>query len=280
MGAFIEKQAFFPPTPPNPINFKNNLVQLKTKSNHCIPALHFQVDQWNPHGKFSKYTLLFSHGNAEDLGIDENWLDEMAKRIEINIFAYDYSGYGTSFSDSGVPLSPSERSCYEDVEAAYDYLVNKKGIPANTIIAFGKSLGTGPTCELASKHEVRAVILQSPLLSAIQVVKTTSFVLPFDIFANQNKIKHIQKPIFIMHGTEDEVIDVYHGKTLHQMIEKTPYAANPWWVTGCGHNDIEMDSDRYVSMISNFLSGIDKQNELCESKKEMQSNSWFSFSSK
>jgi fermentation-respiration switch protein FrsA (DUF1100 family) len=76
------------------------------------------------------------------------------------------------------------------------------------------------------------------------------FILPFDIFANQHKITKIKKPIFIIHGTKDEVISFDHGLTLHKMIEKTPYAYEPWWVSGFGHNDIESE---YVKKLTFFL---------------------------
>ncbi len=49
----------------------------------------------------------------------------------------------------------------------------------------GRSLGTGPTTDLASREPVGGVILQSPLLSAIRVVMDTKVTLPVDIFVNQ-----------------------------------------------------------------------------------------------
>jgi hypothetical protein len=65
----------------------------------------------------------------------------------------------------------------------------------------GRSLGTGPTVDFASKNNVRAVILQSPLLSAIRVVVKTYFTLPIDIFASIDKIHKVKAPVLIIHGT-------------------------------------------------------------------------------
>jgi hypothetical protein len=78
----------------------------------------------------------------------------------------------------------------------------------------GRSLGTGPTSDIAadSDYPVGACILQSPFLSAVRVVKHTPFTLPIDIFATQDKIHKIKAPLFIMHGTEDEVINFQHGE--------------------------------------------------------------------
>lgn len=61
----------------------------------------------------AKYTLLFSHGNAVDLGQMSSFYIGLGSRINCNIFSYDYSGYGIS---SG---SPSEKNLYSDIEAAW-----------------------------------------------------------------------------------------------------------------------------------------------------------------
>lgn len=51
--------------------------------------------------------------------------------------------------------------------------------------------------------------MQLPL--AFFIFWKTVFVVS-DIFANQDKIRRIQAPVFIVHGTEDEVISVSHGR--------------------------------------------------------------------
>src|SRR5205085_2083103 len=61
----------------------------------------------------ARFTLLVSHGNAEDLGDARYWLEDL-RRAGFAVFAYDYEGYGTSQGKS------SERRVYQDVEAAYD----------------------------------------------------------------------------------------------------------------------------------------------------------------
>jgi hypothetical protein len=43
-----------------------------------------------------KYTLLYSHGNAEDIGLITAFLIDMARLLQVNIMCYDYSGYGMS----------------------------------------------------------------------------------------------------------------------------------------------------------------------------------------
>ena len=73
------------------------------------------------------------------------------------------AGYGAS---SG---KPSEKNLYADIEAAWNCLRNRYGISPENIILYGQSIGTVPTVDLASKYEVGAVILHSPLMSGMRV---------------------------------------------------------------------------------------------------------------
>ncbi|XP_057576164.1 alpha/beta hydrolase domain-containing protein 17C isoform X1 [Hippopotamus amphibius kiboko] len=71
----------------------------------------------------SRYTLLFSHGNAVDLGQMCSFYIGLGSRINCNIFSYDYSGYGVS---SG---KPSEKNLYADIDAAWQALRTRILIP-------------------------------------------------------------------------------------------------------------------------------------------------------
>lgn len=69
--------------------------------------------------------------------------------------------------------------------------------------------------ELASRAEVGGVILQSTFTSCIRVaydVKNTAF----DVFCNVKKIHKVAAPVFIVHGTEDEVVAISHGKVVQE----------------------------------------------------------------
>ena len=44
----------------------------------------------------AEYTILYSHGNAEDLAGSKLTFIDLANNLEVNLCAYDYSGYGLS----------------------------------------------------------------------------------------------------------------------------------------------------------------------------------------
>lgn len=110
-----------------------------------------------------RFTILFSHGNAVDLGQMTSFFVGLGQRINCNIFSYDYSGYGMSTG------KPSEKNLYADIDCAWHALRTQYGISPENIILYGQSIGTVPTVDLASRYEVGAVILHSPLMSGMRV---------------------------------------------------------------------------------------------------------------
>ena len=129
MGAVVTSLVFQPPEVTYQ-HAKKHIVWLRTKAGADIPA--FYID------RKSNITVLFSHGNAEDLGMIYEWFCEFTRTLHVNLLAYDYEGYGKA---AGIP---SEQSCYDDIEAAFEYLTGHLGIPSENIILYGRSLGSGP----------------------------------------------------------------------------------------------------------------------------------------
>ncbi|XP_032321965.1 alpha/beta hydrolase domain-containing protein 17A isoform X1 [Camelus dromedarius] len=198
-----------------------------------------------PRDTRQKYTVLFSHGNAVDLGQMSSFYIGLGTRINCNIFSYDYSGYGVS---SG---KPSEKNLYADIDAAWQALRTRYGISPDSIVLYGQSIGTVPTVDLASRYECAAVVLHSPLTSGMRVAfPDTKKTYCFDAFPNIEKVSKITSPVLIIHGTEDEVIDFSHGLALY---ERCPKAVEPLWVEGAGHNDIELYS-QYLERLRRFIS--------------------------
>lgn len=193
----------------------------------------------------ARFTVLFSHGNAVDLGQMCSFYISLGTRISCNIFSYDYSGYGVSTG------KPSEKNLYADVDAAWQALRTRYGISPENIILYGQSIGTVPTVDLASRYECAAVILHSPLTSGMRVAfPDTRKTYCFDAFPNIDKVSRITSPVLFIHGTEDEVIDFSHGLALY---ERCPKAVEPLWVEGAGHNDIELYS-QYLERLRKFIS--------------------------
>lgn len=192
----------------------------------------------------AKFTVLFSHGNAVDLGQMCSFYIGLATRINCNIFSYDYSGYGMS---SG---RPSEQNMYADIEAAWSALRSRYGVSPESVVLYGQSIGTVPTVHLAARHKVAAVVLHSPLMSGMRVAfpraRRTCCI---DVFASIDKVPRITSPVLVIHGTEDEVIDFSHGLTIY---ERCPHTLAPLWIEGAGHNDVELYS-QYLERLKQLI---------------------------
>ena len=208
----------------------------------------------NPRATF---TILFSHGNAEDIGYDAPLLEEI-RDAGFSVFAYDYQGYGTSQG------KPTEQHAYDDEDAAYNYLVETMRVQPNKVIAFGRSVGSGPATDLAARHVVAGLILQSPFTSAFRVVTKVS-ILPFDRFNNLRKIKKVRCPVLIIHGTHDTVIDASHGRELFAAANEPKQAL---WVEGADHNDLEsVAGKQYADSLKTFANLIQQQSDTASQKR-------------
>ncbi len=85
----------------------------------------------------------------------------------------------------------------------------------------------------------RAVISHyATCVTHIYTNPTFRFTLVGDIFPNIDRIRAIDSPVFIIHGTRDEVVPFWHGQELFLNVQKK-YRARPFWVAGAGHNNIE-----------------------------------------
>lgn len=194
----------------------------------------------------SKYTLLFSHGNAEDLGSVYPFLNALYKE-GYSVLGYDYQGYGTSEG------SPSEGNTYLDIRAAYQYLTNTQKILPQHIIIFGRSLGSGPSLELAANVPVGGLILEAPFLTAFRVM-TQIPLFPVDKYRNNAKIRHVEVPILIMHGTEDEVIPFWHSERLSTLTQKP---VQLYAIQGGHHNDLLLIAGQmYWDVINSYIQNL------------------------
>ena len=83
-------------------------------------------------------------------------------------------------------------------------------------------------------------------MSCIRVVRSTPFTLPFDLFANINKIGKVTAPVYIFHGQSDDVIHVSHGQTLKNLCKST--IQMDWWPEDDDHCSLENNPDFYPKL--------------------------------
>lgn len=220
------------------------IIKLTTADGKKISALYLQ-------NATAKYTILYSHGNGGDLGEHRPMLEAL-RAMGFSVFSYDYHGFGTSEG------KPSEKAAYMDVNAAYDYLTQQLHVPPERIIAFGRSLGGGPTAYLAARRPVAGVIMESTFITGFRVV-TQIPLLPFDKFYSLENIKHVHCPVLVIHGTADHAIPISHGKALYRAA---PEPKMHLWVLHAQHVGLAQTAgQQYPDTLHAFEKMIEQQQQ-------------------
>jgi alpha-beta hydrolase superfamily lysophospholipase len=237
---FADRIIFVAPTPSYPKDLKG-LIHLTTDAGERIAALHYPAASGMP-------TLLYSHGNAEDLGhsieLYQSWSDR-----GFGILAYDYPGYGHSNGKS------DEASCKRAIQAAWDHLAGL-GVPAGSVVLVCRSVGGGPGTWLASRENPAGLVLIAPFTSAYSVAIPLPFpVFPRDRFPNLKTIRTMPLPLLVIHGGNDEVIPPSHGRKL---VEASPGADKTFTlIRDAGHNDLfEIAGDSIIGQVADFADRV------------------------
>lgn len=227
---------------PQPTSYQetDELFKITTADGKQLAALHLK----NPE---AKYTILYSHGNASDLGTSRSRMENI-RQAGFSVFAYDYRGYGINNGTA------SEKGVYRDIEAAYQYLTEKLNLSPNQIVVHGQSVGGGPSAYLAAQEPIAGLILESSFTKIFRVLLPFP-ILPFEKFPNIDRLAQVNCPVLIMHGQADEIIAFEHGEALFQAA---PGPKQSFWIPGAGHNDVqEVAGSSYRQALQNFIPMIE-----------------------
>ncbi len=185
-------------------------VFLKTADGETINGLFFP-------GESQTEAILYFHGNAGDLS-GWQFVAEDLLPSGLSIFIIDYRGYGKSTG------TVSEKGLYADAEAAYDFLTTERKIKPDSILIYGRSIGSGVAVELGTRKKCGGLILESAYssLSSLADEKVPFFFPSFYLrvkFNNLQKLSNVSAPVFFVHGSDDQLIPPSHSKKLYDSYE-------------------------------------------------------------
>lgn len=227
------KIAFQPP--PSTYRDTEEVIKIKVANGNTISALYLPNEN-------ATYTILYSHGNGEDLGRARRLLENL-RLSGFSVLAYDYQGYGTSTG------SPSEQNVYQDIDAAYNYLTKDLHVAPQRIIAHGRSLGGAAAVDLAARRSLAGLILESTFVSGSRIFSPFP-IFPFDMFRNADKLQTVKCPVLVIHGQRDMQIGFWHGERLYELADEPKMFL---WVESAGHNDLEyVAGARYDKALQDF----------------------------
>ena len=178
-------------------------------------------------------TLVWFHGNAGNISHRVENIKLLHDKVGINIFIFDYRGYGRSEGDV------SEEGTYRDGAAALEFVTKQLRVDTKNLILFGRSLGAAVAAETASRFESRALILETPFASIREMAKAVFPALPIGPFlqTRYNVLEKVQKvgvPLLVLHGDRDEIVPYEQGK---KVFEAAREPKSFYTIRGANHND-------------------------------------------
>lgn len=172
-----------------------------------------KVIAWHVPPKDGKPVVLFFHGNGEVLA----WRVPRFRAIIANgtgLVALSFRGYGGSTG------KPSEDGLLNDGAAAYEFAAAR--YPAERIVPWGYSLGSGVAVAVAASRPVGKLILEAPYTSTVDVAASAFPFMPVrwlmrDRFRSDERIADVKVPLLILHGEKDTVVPARLGRRLFDL---------------------------------------------------------------
>ncbi len=178
--------------------------------------------------------VLFFHGNAGNLGGRIGLLAQLVRLPLAGVLAIDYPGYGRSTG------KPSEKALYAAARAAREHLIATRGIPAERLVLYGRSLGSAVALRTAADHPAAGVVLGVPFLSIPALARVHYPYIPGiahlvrQRFDNERTVARLRVPLLIIYGPEDTVVPPDQPRRLAE-LSPSPTTLVP--IPGAGHDD-------------------------------------------
>ncbi|MEE3134209.1 MAG: DUF454 family protein [Candidatus Thermoplasmatota archaeon] len=195
----------------------------------------------------------------------------------INTLSIDLQGYGNStVVDEYMKIGQIE---YLDILGAVDYLIDSRNVSENKIGVMGISLG-GIAASIAFSEDERisAIWLEAapsdfqilvedqlaelgfPKLlggSAIRWVEVFIGVNPNEIPATNSALSAGERPMFLCHGYEDDLVPISHSQSLEKLALENNVNVTSWYVEGANHVDaIWSHTEEYEDNLTAFFKSL------------------------
>lgn len=164
--------------------------------------------------------VLYLHGARWNLTGHVRRMEQL-RQMGYAVFAIDYRGFGKSDGDL-----PSEQMAYEDARTAWAWLAKQQPDPSRRLI-LGHSLGGAIAINLAAgmaggPPQARGLIVESSFTTLADAAHAITFNwVPTDTLLTQkfdslDKIKSVDMPVLVVHGTSDRLLPSRFSQTLYQ----------------------------------------------------------------
>lgn len=186
---------------------------------------------WLPAVGESKGTVLFLHGNAENISThlaSVHWLPAEG----YSVFLFDYRGYGLSEGKADLG------GLHRDAEAALGYVLMRQESQRLPVIVFGQSLGGAiaihMTAESPYRSRISALVVESAFasyrdifrekLSLLWLTWPLQYPLSWSVSDRYRPLDSIDKispiPLVLVYADQDPIVPRHHGERLFEQARE------------------------------------------------------------
>ena len=247
----ISNIVFFPRVTPVPRQLDSNVDILNFKITEDI-----RIGGFFYLNNLELPTILLFHGNGE-IALDYKYFKDKFFDCNVNLAVVDYRGYGFS---SGKPFYTSLISDAIPIYNKFYKWMGEKNLK-DSLFVQGRSLGSICAAEIGSHNpdSLRGIIFESGFASAYNMM-TRLFrvngpgITPEGLreYSNDSRIVRFQKPVLVIHGTEDWIIPFEEGKLIYDCIP-SGIEKKLVLIEGAGHNNIFSFKDEYTTPLKEFI---------------------------
>jgi fermentation-respiration switch protein FrsA (DUF1100 family) len=189
-----------------------------------------RVIVWHVPPRGEKPVVLYFHGNGGALR------DRVAR---FGALIADGNGL-IALGYGGSTGSPTEAGLIADAEAAYAFAAEH--YPAERIVLWGESLGSGVAVALGAGHRVGRIVLEGSFTSAADVGARAYRFLPVrllmkDQFRSDLRIARVTVPLLFLHGGRDWVVPIALGERLYALANEPKQFLR---FSDAGHEEVDM----------------------------------------
>jgi len=188
----------------------------------------------------SKGIIFYFHGNAGNLN---GWgeISHLFLNKGYDFLIFDYRNYGKSHGIF------NEETLYND--GLYIYNEIKQKYDEKNIIVYGRSIGTPIASYVASKNNPQMLILETPLFDMKSLKRKyfpflPNFILKYN-FETYKHIKDIKSPVYIFHGTIDNIIPYDIASKLKDYLKQTDKFIT---IPNGNHNNLDLFKEYHENL--------------------------------
>ncbi|MFM8806047.1 MAG: alpha/beta hydrolase [Sphingomonadales bacterium] len=191
----------------------------------------FHAVLYRPDSGVVRGLVLYFHGNRQNIGWYEKFVPYFTQ-YGYEVLMPDYPGYGKSKG------ALSEQKLYDWAGLAYQ--MARKRYASDSLIIYGKSLGTGVAAQLASRRDCKHLILETPYYHFSDVLQRFLPIYPMNMLLRYQLptcqyLPFVSAPITLLHGTDDGIISVRQSRKLSTLFKPQDQLVV---IEGGSHNDL------------------------------------------